>query len=513
MRRCAFQFGGCVMVLCALGPGGRACAQGTWPQYAGGADRTSTLHVCEFDPASLASPAWIAQNDSLSRPISFVAQQCPMVSRRSVFAIGSVLSGPTRMWRLYSFNRRTGVVEWESPIPAVVADSWSSAAIDERQNRIVIATGQSVTCFDVQSGGQIWQCWLSQSVVNASPCITQDRPLKNRVFITDYDGAGAGGHLYCINLDQYVPGMNPYQPGQIVWTAPLNGTSGNTPAYRGQRVYVTSTGEYQLTAGTVQAFDVKDGEQLWSTQNEIFEGYYGGVGILQDGGKEYVLASSYAFWGDTWAADTEKIDAVSGQLMWSTKTNRSACIPVALDENHLLVSGGIQGFGTTPTIQLITDKHCAATTNWTSLGLSRLGGWSTQPIFDVKNQRLYVGELPLTTGSFGAGIRMHVVEVGQLLENEVFDEDVYPGFGSTPAIAGRNLYSMGSAGLHAFGPTPVNGDVNDDGFLDVEDLYAYFWTGGFDVDGDGQWDAADLEMLNILVRGDEERAIKLGNGE
>ena len=494
------------MVLCALGPGGRACAQGTWPQYAGGADRTSTLSVCEFDSASLASPAWIAQHDSLNRTISFVAQQCPMVSRRSVFAIGSVMSESTRLWRLYSFNRRTGLVEWESPIPAAVANSWSSAAIDERQNRIVVASGQSLTCFDMQFGGQLWQRTLSQSVVNASPCVTQDRPLKNRVFITDYDGAGSGGHLYCINLDQFVPGINPFQPGEIVWTAPLSGTSGNTPAYRGERVYVTSTGEYQVSAGAVQAFDVKDGEQLWCTQNDIFEGYYGGVGILKDGGKEYVLASSYAFWGDTWSSDSEKIDAESGLLMWSTKTNRSAAIPVPLDDNHLMVSGGIQGFGSAPTIQLIVDKHCSASTPWSSLGLSRLGGWSTQPIFDVKNQRLYVGELPLNSGSFGAGIRMHVVDIGELLANEVFEEVVYPGFGSTPAIAGRNLYSLGSAGLHAFGPNPVNGDVNDDGVLDVEDMYAYFWSGGFDVDGDGLCDAADLEMLNILVRGDEEHA-------
>ncbi len=503
MRRCAFQIGGCVMVLCALGPGGRAFAQGTWPQYAGGPERTSTIFSCDFNPVSLASPAWIAQFDSVLRPIAFVPQQCPMVSRRSAFAIGSVLSETVRSWNLYSFNRRTGIMEWAAPIPAAVADSWSSAAIDERLNRIVVGTGQALTCLDIQTGSLVWQRTLPQSIINASPCITQDRPLTNRLFITDYDGAGTGGNLYCINLDQFVPTINPYQPGEIVWSAQLRGTSGNTPAYHNGTVFVSSTGEYQVSPGSIQAFDVDSGCQLWCTQNDIFEGYFGGVGIHQDEGKRYVFASSYGFWGNIWASDTEKIDADSGTFIWTTKSNRSAAIPVVLNSSKVIMSGGIQGFGSMPTLQMASDTGWSASTTWTSAGISRMGGWSIQPVFDQKNGRLYVGELPTSSGSFAAGIRMHVIATAPLIGYNQLQETIYSGFGSSPSIAGRNLYSIGALGLHAFGPTPVNGDVNDDGVLDVEDLYAYFWCGPVDVNGDGCLNAADLDVLNQLVRGDD----------
>ena len=217
-----------------------------------------------------------------------------------------------------------------------------------------------------------------------------------------------------------------------------------------------------------------------------------------------MLASSYGFFGDTWASNTEKIDADSGERMWSAKTNRSASIPIVLTPNSVAVCGGIQGYGSVPTLQLINSKATSATTIWTSLGISRMGGWSTQPVFDKQHRRMFVGELPSASGSFGAGIRLHVIDTQQLTEQGQLSEQISNGFGSSPAIAGTNLYCLGAAGLYAFGPTPVNGDVNNDGVLDVEDLYAYAWLGGFDVDGNGQLNMNDLEVLNFLIRGPDE---------
>ena len=80
----------------------------------------------------------------------------------------------------------------------------------------------------------------------------------------------------------------------------------------------------------------------------------------------------------------------------------------------------------------------------------------------------------------------------------------FVGAGSSPAIADRNLYTIGTAGLAAFGPPPPRADVNTDGTIDLEDLYAWHrGQGQRDVDGNGSITDADRAALEAELRRDE----------
>ena len=478
-------------------------AQGTWTQYAGGPERTSTIRLCEFDPSWLASPAWTTSRDSSGRTISFVGHQQPLVSLRDVLAVGSVVNGSSRRWCLYAFSRRTGQLHWEAPIPTPALDSWSTPAIDVEAQRVYVASGSSITCLHLHSGVQLWQTQLLQNVVNASPCLVSSGLYTGTLYITDFDGAGGGGHLYSINTAEPIhrPGRPPV--GSINWVAFLNGTSGNSPAYANGCVYVSTAGDYSFAEpGSVRAFNL-EGKSLWETPNLIGEGYYGGVGIARDADKTYVLASSYAFFGNSLSANTELLDANCGARLWSAPTNRSSAIPVPLDSNHFAVSGGVQGFGTSPTLQIVTASDGSASNSWSSLGLSRMGGWAAQPLYDLTNDLLYVGEVSSSSTIGTPGIRLHVIDVKRLIGLNTLQQTVYSGFGSSPVIAGTNLYTIGAAGLYAFGPVPINGDVNDDGWVDVEDLYQFGQGPSSDVDGDGVITPLDRDRLEQLIIGNQ----------
>jgi hypothetical protein len=103
---------------------------------------------------------------------------------------------------------------------------------------------------------------------------------------------------------------------------------------------------------------------------------------------------------------------------------------------------------------------------------------------------------------------MGVVSMGQLANSIPVIQPFITGCGSSPVIAGRNVYSIGPSGLHAFGSPPPQGDINSDGRLDEEDLYAFgplsqAQDPRCDVNADGQITAADREMLEVMVRAGE----------
>ena len=97
---------------------------------------------------------------------------------------------------------------------------------------------------------------MQKAVINASVCVALDIA-HARAFITDYDGFGDTGRLYCVNLDPNTPG-NRYEPGEIVWSDGIGGSSGNSPAYSDGVVYVGSVSEppgSEPNGGTIHAYD------------------------------------------------------------------------------------------------------------------------------------------------------------------------------------------------------------------------------------------------------------------
>ena len=76
----------------------------------------------------------------------------------------------------------------------------------------------------------------------------------------------------------------------------------------------------------------------------------------------------------------------------------------------------------------------------------------------------------------------------------------YAGAGGSPAIVGSSLYSVGTLGLVALGPTPADLDVNGDGTVGTGDLYAWErGVGSLDVNTDGTVNAEDrAELISSL---------------
>ncbi len=80
--------------------------------------------------------------------------------------------------------------------------------------------------------------------------------------------------------------------------------------------------------------------------------------------------------------------------------------------------------------------------------------------------------------------------------------------GSSPAMLGRGVYSVGTGGLAAFGPPPPRADLTLDERVDLEDLYAWEQSrGDRDVDRSGAGDAADRSFLLAELRRAETRAL------
>ncbi len=419
---------------------------------------------------------------------------------------------------------------WAAPVARTLLDSYSAPVIDEQRQQVIVTTGRQVRALHLMNGSQQWVINTVQPIVNASPLVTSDLGVRNRLFFTDYDGAGTGGRLHCVNLDPFHAAANPFNPGETVWSVVIGGTSGNTPAYADGRVYVCTAGEYGVSGGDVRCFDARSSSSpgpLWMTANPTGEGFYAGLAVARVGSELGVYAASYAFFGGTTSANLLKVRASDGAVVWSLPCNRTSATPLVMHDGRVVLSTGVSGYGSLPTVQVFRDFGPTADMMWDSSiatwvdsnnngvrdngEYTRLGGWSVQPALDRTTNTLLVGVIP--TGGSGACSLMGVVSMGPGALSVPQIGAFVAGCGSSPVIAGRNVYSIGPSGLHGFGVVPPQGDINSDGRLDEEDLYAFgplslAQDARCDVNADGQISSADRELLEILVRAGENEALE-----
>jgi outer membrane protein assembly factor BamB len=496
-----------------------ASAQTLWTHFARNESRGSLTSSADggaqVGPAHIAAPLWACAVDDAARPITFNGQSGPVVDRERVYALGK--SGGVS--RVFAFRRADGLCLWSAAVPNPITDSWSTPAIDESGSSVVVAAGNEVSALNTLTGEALWSATLARNVVNASPLVTPDVP--RRVFITDADGFGMSGRLYCINADHFDPSLNPFTPGQILWSVVVGGTSGNTPALADGRIIVASVGEFGFTPGSILAFDARatTASHLWIFENTSPFGFYGGVSIKSG----HAYAATYAFSGGQVAANLVKLDAATGSLMWSAPCNRTDATPIVLEDGRIVLSGGLAGFGASPSIQLFDDHGSHATMLWDSALATwsdtnsngvrdtgeylSIGGWTHQPvaISSPTSTRLLVGTLPSGTGTANSCTHLRLVDLNLTPTSPSFVQAVFTGAGSTPAVVGPFIFTVGASGLHCFGPDL---DVNADGQIDIDDLHAWegphLIAGSRDVDRDGDVDATDRETLIGELRRDEQ---------
>ena len=488
-------------------------ASADWPQFGRGPDRVG---IAAMGAADLAAPAWVAAADEDGNAIEFAGQAGVVVEGGRVFAVGKSAG----LWRLFAFDAGTGAALWGTPVPAPVLDSWSTPAVDSAGGAVLVAAGKALTAIDAVSGAVRWTRPLQKSVVNASPLATDDLGPADRAFITDYDGLGGGGRLYCINVDPFDAGANPHEPGAIVWSIVLGGTSGNSPAYAGGVVYVASVAdETGDSPGLVRAFPAGAASApapLWVFTNTEDSGFFGGVSV--SGGAVY--AASYAFAGGQFAANLVKLDAVTGALVWSAPSNRTDATPLPLPGGFVALSSGLDGFGSRPSIQLFRDDGASASLEWESaLGTWKdanrngsmdpgeyllVGGWTHQPAAaEDGGIVLYAGAVP--PGEGGAPCTdLYALDLAFAPGETGFVAGHWPGTGSTPALASGWVYTVGTGGLAAFAPPPLcQADCDASGVLDIDDFICFqtlfaLGDGAADCDANGGLDIDDFICFQTL---------------
>ncbi len=451
-----------------------------WTHLARGADRVALIGSLKAD---LTAPIWVASVDAEGESIDFVGASSPVATDVRAFAVGT--SGTQA--HVYAFSARDGIVAWQQPIEAPVLDSWSSPVLHTPTRTVIVASGVEIAAFDSQTGVPRWSTELPCEVVNASPAVTTDILGRNRLFITEHFPFGGFGRLFSVNLSPYIPGINPYQPGEIVWETVVGSLAGATPAYADGVVYVATVDDGFFGPGEIFAYpaDVdEEPEPLWVYSHIATEGFAGGVAVA--GGDVY--AATYDFYGGFQNSTLVKLDASSGVLRWSTPSNRTDAIPVPMGDGRVLLSGGIDGFGSVPSVQLVFDTGSAVVPIWdTALDTwddldgdgaidadeyLRIGGWNNQPFCvrsSASGDSVYVGVLAEGGDPDSAYTHLLELSLAAYPDGPTFVTQMYEGAGSSPVVAGRTLYSIGPTGLHAFRTScPV--DVNGDGALNTGDL-------------------------------------------
>lgn len=483
-----------------------------WPGFAGGPDLVSVAHPNAQGPETISVPRWVRSAGG-----AFLLQGQTGVVVTPTLVIAAASTGPTAPGPniLVAFSRLSGDVVWMTGVPAGTPDSRSVPSVDVQHDALIVACGQTLCAVSLEDGSRLWTTSLGSMVLNASPAVTADLGSSDRVFISDYSYAGdAQGRLFCVNTDARHPTENPYDPGEIVWTVDLRGeTSGNTPAYKDGVVYVTTaSGGADDDQGMIRAYDAhrrSEPSPIWVYQHTDATGFFSGPAVK--GGAVY--ASSYSFHGGQFSASTVKLDRATGQQLWSVPTNRTDTTPVPLDDGRVLVSGGVPftgtefpDYGSLPSLQMIYETGWGAAVRlWDSAidtlddtdadaswdsgeSFLSIGGWTIQPVVFERNGRMmaFVGSSPDPAGAgyFGHSNQLSLVDLDKQPGDAGFVVQTDAGCGASPAMVGSELYTIGAAGLHAYGMPDMTTqqvmamwasgtlpDMNHDGIVDLRDLY------------------------------------------
>lgn len=523
------------------------CPAGVWA-FTGGAPNHPSLTHRPFP--NITAPRWALSTDQDGNSIRWVWQSTPVATPDLVLAVGFVSApnqSPNRPF-VFAVSRDTGLIEWATAISPIsiqqfFQSSQSSLCIDVRNDAVVSVLGTKVTALRLSDGEQMWQTTLPRNIINATPVVTDDQGPRDRLYITDFDAASGGGSLYCINVDKHCPVTNPWDRGEVVWTAPIFGASGNTPAYLPRRkggcdrLVVSSAGHFGQAPGRVYAFpagtDVAPAP-LWTTINVLPSGFFGGLNLVARGpsGGMEVLATSYEFYGGLFSANLLRMDAANGTVLGTALVNRSSAIPVLIANRLIATTGGIESSfnlgDTVPTLSLydmdLLDPPATPTvgsqvwnsalSTWVDLDFDgvidpgeyfNVGGYTHQPVVST-----WRGRNTMAVGSFATGDNpaasnlLAVVDLDLDPSSPSFVQQFVAGAGGSPAVAGPNLYSIGLSGLTAYGPEPERFDVDSDKLINAGDLAKWErGQGSRDINDDGSVTTGDREALVTLLRAGE----------
>ena len=430
-----------------------ALAQVGWT-HAGATAQRQSIAQGTTRPA-LASPAWVYDG---AGAFAAVSQATPVISQDGVVVVLGTLEGVAHAVAL---DAATGAELWRTPIDAPAFESWSSPAVAGTRDAggvAVVASGSTLAALGLASGEALWSIGLGQRVVNASPAIDTDR---NTATITTYDPFGGSARLVTVDLGT----------GAVVHEPGIGSASGASPALLGARSYVA------LADGAVRCFE--GGQMLWEAHAPGATGFFGGVSLHEG----HAYAATFGFSGGRDNSALVKLDALSGEPAWSVDTERTDAMPIVLNDGRVVLSAGLEGFGSVPTVRVYEDLGDRAERLWDLAdatwddrnGNGRidpgehlgLGGYDHQPA---------VLETPqgpaLLVGGPGGGLALLDLDADPASEGFVLARTDLGG--GSPAVARGVAVSAWGGHVAGFAlATACEADLDGDGTLTLFDFLTF----------------------------------------
>ncbi|MBN1236179.1 MAG: PQQ-binding-like beta-propeller repeat protein [Methanotrichaceae archaeon] len=314
---------------------------------------------------------------------------------------------------LTCLDQQSGEVLWIFPFNASGDFAFGFTPVYSRERVFFIS--DRTYCLNASDGEKVWSYALptGRFAVDASPGIAD-----GRIVVSDWDGH----HYYC--LDEVT--------GKELWNFTVDGNAQSTPAIAGSRV-VFAAWDWGL-GGKIYCAHLGNGSEIWniSTENSPC-----GSAAIQD---ETVYMATYNFNGD---GDLLALSLANGSVLWKAQVSPTDSTP-ALAGGRVYLCGGCQGFS-----ELLT--YCFAASSgeliWRTPAKERIGDWRCSPAY--------------ADGLLFAG-RANFTEYGGIFALNASNGETawsYPEGGSSPAVAGGMVFTIGQGRVYAFGNSRQEGGL------------------------------------------------------
>jgi outer membrane protein assembly factor BamB len=396
---------------------------GDWPQFQNDAANTGSTNSSVPDTAQF---KWVSED------LGAIPSSGVVVANGKVF----VNCGTT----LKCLSASTGSLIWSESIgDSKVYGAWGSPAY--HNGRVFIATDQ-IYCFSENGGSPIWAYDIPHDACDGSVTV-----VDGYVIAGDWDGY----QYFCINATS----------GELVWSYTVTGTAQGTPAIADGKVYLTSWG---YVSGHVYCLNLSNGEKKWETAwlpgGDLPEYDTCGSPCVADG---KVFVTTYNFQDD---GELVALDAETGAFVWDDTAGgrvrtiqRSDATPAYYD-GKIYVCGGCRGFSDIQTYCFNADDGSPV---WQTAPDDGIGNWTCSvAVADGIGLVGKAGEQFFDYAGLDALDALNGTEIWH-----------YDHGGSSPAIAGGCVYTVGEGKVWAFG-TPAAEypvwDVNTSGSVDKQDM-------------------------------------------
>jgi outer membrane protein assembly factor BamB len=377
----------CGKLYCLGDEEGRADSQ-EWPQF-----HCSAEHAGRSNSKAPRSnhTLWVSRNIG-TQPGSSVS-----VAEGKVFA--------NCIDNLTCLDLRSGDVLWTFPFNA--SGDYAFGFTPVYSGGRVFFTSDKTFCLNSSDGSEVWS--FSQPggrfAIDGSPAIAD-----GRVVVSDWDGH----HYYC--LDE--------ETGLELWRFTVDGNAQSTPAIWQGRV-VFAGWDWGL-GGRIYCVDLENGSKIWSLATE--NSPCGSPSIQDDA----VYMTAYSFEGE---GDLLALSIDNGSVLWRSKVSPTDSTP-AVAEGRVYICGGCEGFS-----ELATYCFDASSGEqiWKSPAEDRIGDWRCSPAY--ADGLLFAGRANFT--EYGGVYALNASTGAPVWSN--------PAGGSSPALAGGMMFTIGRGRVYAFG--------------------------------------------------------------